>query len=285
MAGIWRRERILIWGKTRPELSQTYGELVCTGGLLASTKELIRLYPIPLRYLDDERIFRKYQWVEADICKSTRDYRPESYRIEFNSISTGEIISTTDGSWDERADWILTKSNLVQSLEELQELQVLEKKSLGIITPKEVLDVTCSPFSLNEKREWKERYDLITRQADLPFMEEEKRSVKPIPPPDFRFRITFSCNDDRCNGSHTFSVLDWEVDALYNKLKNAGDQPRVAAEKVLDKLRQIASAKNDFRFFLGNIANHPLTFTIVGLWYPKKEKTLNYRMPLLANLK
>ena len=67
------RKRILIWGKTRPELSRSYHETVCTGGVLADTRRLIRLYPIPLRYLEDDKVFRKYQWIEADIVKSDRD--------------------------------------------------------------------------------------------------------------------------------------------------------------------------------------------------------------------
>ncbi len=100
----WKRERVLVWGKTRPELSKTYGELVCTGGLLESTKELIRVYPVPLRYLDDEHIFKKYQWIEASISKSKTDIRPESYKIDFNGITVQETIPIVKGSWDKRAE-------------------------------------------------------------------------------------------------------------------------------------------------------------------------------------
>ncbi len=123
MAENWKRERILIWGKTRPELSKTYGELVCTGGLLESTKELIRVYPVPLRFLDDELIFKKYQWIEASIAKSSKDTRPESYKIDFNNIEVKETIPITNGSWDKRAEWILDPKNIVASVEEIQELK------------------------------------------------------------------------------------------------------------------------------------------------------------------
>jgi len=37
---------ILILVKTYPEISTKYTETVCTGGILAETKELIRLYPV-----------------------------------------------------------------------------------------------------------------------------------------------------------------------------------------------------------------------------------------------
>src|SRR5690349_10297784 len=62
MSGAWERRRILIWGKTRPELSRNYRETVCTGGVFEDSGRLVRLYPIPLRYLDDEKYFKKYQW-------------------------------------------------------------------------------------------------------------------------------------------------------------------------------------------------------------------------------
>ena len=70
MAEHWERRRILIWGKTRPELSAKYREIVCTGGVFEDTKCLVRLYPIPLRYLEDERV--------AFVSKSPKDPRPET---------------------------------------------------------------------------------------------------------------------------------------------------------------------------------------------------------------
>jgi hypothetical protein len=278
----WKRERILIWGKTRPELSKTYGELVCTGGLLESTKSLIRIYPVPLRYLDDEHIFQKYQWIEASICKSKKDSRPESYKVDFNDIEVKEKIPIVKGSWDKRTEWILNPVNLVQSVEEIQELQKENKKSLGIISPKQVTEVTFEPFSFDEKINWKKNLDAITGQADLQFIAEEKRDIEPIPPPDYRFKLTFRCNDERCIKDHHFSILDWEIDALYNKLKNKGDTPKLSATKVVEALERACADDKDLHFFLGNISNHPQVFTIVGLWYPKKSEVLENKMPLLA---
>jgi hypothetical protein len=280
----WKRERILIWGKTRPELSKTYGELVCTGGLLESTKQLIRVYPVPLRYLDDERIFKKYQWIEASIGKSSKDTRPESYKIDFNNIEVQEKIPIVNGSWDKRAEWILNPANIVQSVEEIQELQKAHRKSLGIISPKYVTEVTFEPFTFDEKLNWKKNLDAIAAQADLQFIAEEKRDIEPIPPPDYRFKITFRCNDSRCLKDHHFSVLDWEIDALYNNLRNRGATPQIAAIKVAEKLEHICNPNNDLHFFLGNISNHPQKFTIVGLWYPKKSEVLENKMPLLAGI-
>src|SRR5262245_45189686 len=93
------RRRILIWGKTRPELSRSHMETVCTGGVFEDTKGFVRLYPIPLRYLDDERAFKKYQWIVASVTKATDDPRPESYKINCENIEVGETIPTDDGDW------------------------------------------------------------------------------------------------------------------------------------------------------------------------------------------
>src|SRR5450755_141693 len=55
-----QKRKILIWGKTAPELSMKYYETVCTGGVLEDGTP-VRLYPIPYRYMADDDKFKKYQ--------------------------------------------------------------------------------------------------------------------------------------------------------------------------------------------------------------------------------
>ena len=52
---------ILIIVKTYPEISRKYTETVCTAGVLADSKTLVRLYPIRFRYLEGTLQFKKYQ--------------------------------------------------------------------------------------------------------------------------------------------------------------------------------------------------------------------------------
>src|SRR5438552_13822171 len=117
---IWERKRILIWGKTRPELSKNHKETVCTGGVFEDTKTFVRLYPIPLRYLDDERYFKKYQWIEADVRKAMKDPRPESYNVRPDTIALRETIPTERGDWSRRAEWIMTPEHVFDSVTALQ---------------------------------------------------------------------------------------------------------------------------------------------------------------------
>ncbi len=270
---IWERQRILIWGKTRPELSRSYHETVCTGGLLADTRRLIRLYPIPLRYLNDNSVFQKYRFIEADVTKSLRDSRPESYKIRLDNITPGDVVGTDGGDWDRRADLIMQPQNIYQSVEALQAAQEKDHTSLGLVRPAECVDFSAEEFPEEEKRSFWKRYDAIQAQADLPFEPDTERLVSPLPPPDYRFRIHFRCDDPACTKPHVFTVFDWEVDALYFGCKKRGDTPQMARDKVIAKLRdEVCGPGKDTAFFLGNINVHRHKFTIVGLWYPKKRE-------------
>jgi hypothetical protein len=265
----WKRRKILIWGKTRPELSQKYREIVCTGGVFEDTKKLVRLYPIPIRYIDGRNAFEKYQWIEADVMKSPSDPRPESYKIRFDNIQLLDVIPTKAGNWDDRKKWIIHKDTVKGSVESLQHFQSQNHTSLALVKPSQIRKVTSQKYSPKERNEFWDRYKAALSQMELPLDPDSGREIKPITPPDYRFKVGFRCDDKTCTG-HTFSILDWEVDALYFKLKKNGDAPEIAAQKVVDKIQDdICSPKNDLYFFLGNISTHPQTFTIVGFWYPK----------------
>jgi hypothetical protein len=272
MSGGWERKRVLVWGKTRPEVSQTYREIVCTGGVFEDTKKLVRLYPVPMRYMDDETVFKKYQWIEAQVAKPPNDPRPESYRIKYDDIKVLGSIPTEKGNWDARAEWILQPQNLFQSVEELQESQRQFRTSLGLVEPGNIVGVRADRFSHSERVKYLQNYEEVTRQLDLPLDPDNGREIKPLKPPDYRFKAKFRCDDPRCSQDHEFSILDWEVDALYFRLRQQGGTPEEAAAKVVDRLQdEVLASDKDCRFFLGNISTHPSVFTIVGLWYPKKK--------------
>lgn len=268
----WRRRRILIWGKTRPELSKSYREVVCTGGVFEDTRGLVRLYPIPLRFLDDEQVFRKYQWIEAEVARNLSDPRPESFRITPEGIELGETIPPGRGNWDARAEWIMQPDNLFRSVEALQAQQKEVHTSLGLVKPAEVTEVKALRVPQAEAENFMTRYEEAIRQVDLPLDPDTGREVKPLRAADYRFRISFRCDDPECTG-HEFSVLDWEMDALYFQLRTEYQRShQEAAEGVVEKLRdQVCAPDKDLHFFLGNFAQRPWVFSIVGLWWPKKK--------------
>jgi hypothetical protein len=266
----WERRDILIWGKTRPEVSQTYREIVCTGGVFKDSKRLVRIYPVPLRYLEAESIFKKYQWIRADVAKATSDPRPESYKIRYENIEVLQTVPTVRGNWDTRAEFIMNPYNLAESVEDLQDQQSSTGRSLGLVAPKEVVDIRSERLPPKEREEFWARYEKAVAQIELPLDETTGKEIRPLSPPDFRYKIEFRCFDKRCERPHTFSVLDWDVDALYARQKQTRS-PQQAAKEVVDKLKEVCDDDKDTRFFLGNIASHPQNFTIVGLWYPKRK--------------
>ena len=73
-----RRENILILAKTYPSPSAQYIETSCVAGI-KSHGEMRRIYPVPLRMIDDGQQFCKWQWTNVLIEKADKVHCPESY--------------------------------------------------------------------------------------------------------------------------------------------------------------------------------------------------------------
>ena len=269
---LWERRRILIWGKTRPELSTKHCETVCTGGVFAESKAFVRLYPIPLRYLDDEKVFRKYQWIEADV---RRGWQGIPGRKAITSAATQSRPARPFPPGIKRLSAVraesgsFSQSMFFPSVQTLQESRELHGTSIGMIRPDEVIDFPVHTYPAGERVIWLAKYRQLASQRQFDFDPSASPPVRPISPPDFRFKIKFKSGDD----IHTFSVFDWEIDALYYRCRRLGDSAKAACEKVVERLREtVCSQRKDTYFFLGNIFNHPHKFTIVGLWYPTKRR-------------
>ena len=93
------KKKIFILVKTYPTISKEYAELVCTAGILEDGS-WIRLYPVPFRKLDIEQKYPKYAWIEVDVNRNTKDFRPETYRPNLTSLIVGEIPKKLN--WNER---------------------------------------------------------------------------------------------------------------------------------------------------------------------------------------
>ena len=122
--------RVLITVKTYPLPSRSYTELVCTAGLLNGDK-WIRMYPIPYRFLQDQKRYPKYSWVEVDLVRNTKDFRPESYRLKTENITVLDKIGTAN-AWAARKSFALKET--FTSMDELIKLaKSPAKKSLEAV--------------------------------------------------------------------------------------------------------------------------------------------------------
>ena len=83
---VWREQKALIIGRAYPEPSKKHIETVCTGAI-TEDGQLLRLYPISWRYLNENQQYRLWSWATFEIRKSEDDKRKESYRVREESIS------------------------------------------------------------------------------------------------------------------------------------------------------------------------------------------------------
>jgi hypothetical protein len=127
--------KIFVTVKTYPTLSISYDELVCIAGINEEGK-WIRLYPIPFRKLSYDKRFSKYQWIEINVERNSKDFRPESYRPIDLNIKTHEKVN----------NWTLKKKICLQEV--YTDLKILineaknpyKHKSLATFKPLEILD-------------------------------------------------------------------------------------------------------------------------------------------------
>ncbi len=260
--------RILISVKTYPTLSTTYDELVCTAGF-REDGSWIRIYPVPYRKLEYTDRYKKWQWIEIDIVRNTRDFRKESYRPADlkKEIIVGDSIPTIK-NWKLRKDIALKNvyTNMSELIQEAKDENI--STSLAVLKPKKVLDFIWEPC----EREWdKKKLDaIIAKQAQGSLFDNEEtkklfKIAKKIP---YKFSYVFTTDDGK---ERTLMVEDWELGELFWKY----DNEELACQKVKEKYFDYMVNECDLHFFLGttqkfhNVGPNP--FIIIGLFYPQKE--------------
>jgi len=95
--------KVLITVKTYPAISKKYDELVCTAGF-REDGSWIRIYPIQFRKKPYSEQYSKYEWIELDLIKNNKDFRPESYRPVSHEAPIKVIgkILPDGNAWNER---------------------------------------------------------------------------------------------------------------------------------------------------------------------------------------
>ena len=262
------KERILITVKTYPTLSASYGELVCTAGL-REDGSWIRIYPVPFRSLEEYQKFEKYRIIEAQVMRNTKDPRPESYKVDFQSLALTETKLSTTDNWRERRNWVLARGKVYDDLSSLIAL-ANEKNHLSLATfkPSQICNFKAEPQS----PDWDENKILSLQHASLQgdlFPEWQPRSVtryvKKLPW-KFSYQIL-----DAAGRESTMMITDWEIGSLYWKCLKEGAGTEEAVSKVRHKYFDNFLEK-DLHLFLGTTREwhgrgmNP--FVVVGVFYP-----------------
>lgn len=263
--------RVLVTVKTYPLPSSAYGELVCTGGLL-NGKEWIRIYPIPFRFLKNNSRYPKYSWINLDLVRKTRDFRPESYRPRRGidePIHVGEKLGT-ENAWAARKETVLRE--VFTSMNELIALaKGPQKKSLATLKPAEIIDLVIKEVD----RDWKKKWLAQNQQGNIFETDsqgrmQERKLVRKLP-----FKYSYRLLSEGDTRPREMMIEDWEIGALYwNCLKRTDGDEEAANQLVRKKYLDTFLKKNDLYLFLGTTLQHHNRsrnpFLIVGVFYPPR---------------
>ena len=254
-------KRILVVVKTYPNPSSTYGETVCCAGVDLDSGEWVRLYPITFRGLAD-RQFEKFQEIRCRATRPRDDNRPESWRVDQDSIElVGEPMKPGPRGWQRR---MASLPMVDQSLEAIREAQSARGTSLGMFRPKEIVRLQRRPAE-----PWDEKQRAYLRRQHLNLGAEVSRELSELEQIPWSFAYEFRCDDDRCTKEHTLSIIDWEIGAAYRTWKRTyGD----AWEEKLRQKFEVELPATDLHLVVGNLAAHRQTFVIIGLVRPPRPK-------------
>ena len=253
------KKRILVTVKAYPNPSKKYGETVCCAGIDLKSYQLVRLYPIPFRDLDNDKKFKKYSIIEVDCFPPNDDKRPESFRVNSDSISVVAVIDTEKGTWKKRKDIVLKAP--VKSMCQVYNDAKDKDLSLGLIKPENVT-FEWAKQRLSDKKSREACY------AQLTFFNKRKDAIEEIP---FNFFYNFRCSGVIDCPGHKLSIIDWEIGQAFRDWRAKYTTEKVLLEKIEQRWLDIANtAKKDFYFYVGNLKRFRTTFMVLGVFYPKK---------------
>lgn len=256
---IFEKKQILITVKAYPNPSITYGETVCCAGIDLATSQLVRLYPIPYRDLDDGQKFKKYSIIEVDCSTPSDDKRPESFRINAETINVIDWLDTERGKWEKRKSIVLNVP--VKSMCQVYKDSKVSDLSLGLIKP-ENISFEWAKQSPSDQEARKSCY------AQLSFFDKRKNVIEEIP---FNFYYKFKCAGVSDCPGHKLSIIDWEIGQAFRDWRVKYSPEEILLEKIKERWLDISNtAKKDVYFYVGNMKRFRQTFMVLGVFYPQK---------------
>lgn len=253
------KKRILVTVKAYPNPSKKYGETVCCAGVDLSNSQLVRLYPVPFRDLDNDQKFKKYSIVDVNCFPPSDDKRPESLRVDADSISVLTVLDTEKGTWKKRKDIVLKVP--VKSMCQVYKDAEDKDLSLGLIKP-EGVTFGWAKQSLSDQASRESCY------AQLSFFDKKKNAIEEIP---FNFYYNFKCAGVADCPGHKLSIIDWEIGQAFRDWRAKYRTDKVLLEKIEQRWLDISNTeKKDVYFYVGNLKRFRTTFMVLGVFYPKK---------------
>jgi hypothetical protein len=226
------REKVLILCRAVPEESTKYFRVVCAAGV-NTDGELRRIYPVPFKpFVFGGGIpFHKKEWIVANLYPpdDKRDKRPESKRIDMNSI---KVLAKADDDEVRK----LIRRNLSVNIASIES----SGASLGFIKPK-ILDYECEVISTEVRDEQSE----VTLDGFGPvnMIKLKQESVYHF---ECQMRQDCSCQ----NQPHRMGIHDWEANELYRNVVGRDKDPKVIQAKMRLKWFDFMKTR-DLYFMMG----------------------------------
>lgn len=254
MPGPWVHKRVLITVRTYPTPAAKGIEVSCTAGV-TDEGEWIRIFPVPYRFLGEDKRFGKYQWVEMQARKAG-DSRPESFNPNIDTIKIVSGRLLTESSWQPRKEIVSPlQAHCLCCLKAKRDKD--KYPTLGFFKPKSIKRLIMRKSDERWTPEELEKLRQFNLFQSTPAVELEK-----IP---YTFLYEFRCDEDSCTG-HTLSCTDWEMGQSYRswKTKYGNDWEQKFRQRYEDEMIH----KYDTHFYVGTVHLHPASWIIVGLFYP-----------------
>ena len=258
----FEKKKILVTVKAYPNPSRKYSETVCCAGIDLSNSQLVRLYPITYRDLDEDKKFKKYSIIEVNCSPPSDDRRPESLHVDSDSIKVIDWLDTDKGTWERRKSIVL-KVPVKSMCQVYEDAEPSSDLSLGFIKPNDI-SFEWAKQSLSDHKAREACY------AQLSLFNKQKKAIEEIP---LDFYYKFKCaNVTECPG-HKLSIIDWELRQSYRQWRTRYPDEKVLLQKIEQKWIEISNIdKKDVYFYVGNIKRFRATFMVLGVFYPQKAK-------------
>ena len=216
----WQSKRALIIGRASPEPSRSHIETVCTGAI-TEEGEVLRLYPIPLRYLQPGSQYKLWTWAKFDVQKNPSDKRKESYKVRDGSIEVLREIKDKA----ERFSFLEKAMFLDRGTLDRQYHQ--DWTSIGIV------EIEFLKFyAALTKKDWRK---------DKPYMRQSHlyTPTKPLEQLPFEMRLKFRCkNNPECK-THESALIGWKYMEAFRQFRKKYPSPEAAFDAIRNKLTSL----------------------------------------------
>ena len=257
-------EDLLILTKTYPTPSHQYRETTCVAAL-TQEGELRRLFPIPFRLLAGDDRFKRWEWVRMKLSRKTSDVRPESRKIEIDSIVRRGDFVDTSGDWTKRLE--LIEQHKISDPDALEERRKATGETLGFIEPVRCISLEIAPVG---NPEWTAaEVEKLRAEGLFDTAEARARTLLRKLPVDFHYR--YECETLHGRKEFRHKVTDWEFGALYWNCMNRHG-PNGWESAFRDKVERDFFSSRRMLFLLGTMRFHPHRWLLVGVVYPPKPQ-------------